>query len=1353
MDRKGRNSDRRKHGYRPARTAAAALLATGLLVLAGCAQFAALVKPDPQVVATATADEAAPLLEAGDLDAALDVYDRAVRAHPDNAGLLGDRALLALEAERVEVALDDLRTAAELAARSGDAASAEGYGALIEEIAGADPDWVGARAEQYEALPETEEVLAALEFREAMREEMIVAYEEGDLALAADLAEQNLGLAEESFGLLHRASIDAALDLANILFAGGDAFGAETVLALAIDKARSGFGPGHPVTLEAQRTLADVYESQARAEDALAVIMEASADADDGLGRGHPLAVELSIDMARRLETAGDYAGAAELLEAVCGDQRALFGTWHRNTAGCLEQYGILLSRGGDLPGARETLEEVLAIRAGVLGEADPETVATGLDLASLARQAGDHADALARIDVLRPQLAMLAADAPQRVDAMETEARVRFDLGEVEAARELAAAVHSARLDAHGAAHPLSLDALNLIGAIELRAGDFLAAEAAWTEVLDGYRAIYGPRNLATVTAMANLGLVLENQGMYDRAEPLLRSAVEISEELLGQGHPQTLSSMNNLALLHESQGLFDRAEPLYLLPLEVLGSTLGDQHPRTIAVMNNLAFLYMMEERNDQAAQLLEQAYAAWSDAVGAEHPDALKSLNNLGRVQRRMGDLDAAEATIASALEARRDSLGARHVDTQRSMRDLGMVYLDQGRLDEAEALLEETLELNEQELGLQHPYTFETLNSLADVLAAQQRQREAFDLRRTGFERRSEFLDRVLWVTNENAREGYLRLHRPELDAFLSLLPGMGEEIGGREALEVSLQRKGLLLKVSSEIQQIAALGLDQELVQLTGALRDAREDLAALTLSGPTDGDPEGHLERIRDLELRVENLQADLGRASARYRESITAVDAQDLASALPSNGALVDFLVYARADGQRALLAAVLSRDAAGEPDFALIDYPDFEAVETAISDYRFIIQDEGAGDDEVRDYGLLAWEAIWQPVAERLPEAGAVYLVPDGVLNILPFDALVDADGRYLIETTDLHVLSSPRDLLPSAIPAARGPFMVLAGPDYDTEEVVGQAVLAEVRGRRAAQQSLASPEPESADGALLMAAQSGSGSGDSSRGSRAGRFEAMRGVGLTELDSRASVVLASLRAASSGLRGLSFAPLPGAELEGTLIARQVEGSGGMPAMFSRADAEEAILADMNEAPRVLHVATHGFFLEPDEELRRRLLKAQRSSDVQIPPPGDNPLLRAGLAFAGINTNAPFLGEIDTTNDGVLTALEVLSLNLAGTELAVLSACDTGLGAIHEGEGVYGLRRAFQEAGVTEVVTSLWEVSDAGTQALMAAMYERILDGMTPREALRDAQVELMNDPRWGYPYIWAAFMIVGK
>ena len=1329
-------------------TGARMSLVLAALLLAGCAQMPGS-GPGGERYAARVAEEVAPLIESGDRDEALARYDASLEDAPDNQILLADRALLALKMDRDVEALAGLRRAVDAAVAQGDTSAARDYGEWIEQIVAQRPAWVGERIDVAEALPDDPEIAAALEFRDSMRSELDRLTRQGDMQGALEVGEQILGLSENYFGPEHALTIESTVELANLSYAAGDPAGAESLLMLALERAFAAYGDGHPRTLDIYAGLADLYEARGRGRDSLSIVREASTQADKALGPTDPRSLDLRMELARRLEAAGEYAEGAQVLEESCAAAEQTYGRWHRRTADCREQYGILLSRGGDIPGARDAFTEVLAVREAVLGDADPAILTTRLDLASLERQDGSHEAALKALSQLRDDVTeALGSEDPLLTDVEELQARVLFDLGRTGAARPLAVKVYEARLAEQGEDAPLTLDALNLIGAIDMRDGDFLAAEEAWTRVLDGYRELYGVEHLATITAMANLGLVLENQGLYDRAEPLLRTAVDSSEKLLGQGHPQTLTSMNNLALLHESQGRFDRAEPLYKLPLEVLRSTLGERHPRTIAVMNNLAYLYMLEERYEQAARMFSETRSAWAEAVGPEHQDTLKSLNNLGRVQRRMGELDAAEQTLSEALDARRRTLGERHPDTLRSMQDLGRVYLDQGRPREAETLLETTLNRAEQTLGPQHPYTFETLNALADALGAQERVREAFELRRTGFERRSRFLDRVLWVTNENAREGYIRLHRDELDAYLGLLPELEDETAGRELLEVSLQRKGLLLKVASEIRQIASLGLDSELVGLTESLEEAREELASLTLSGPNDGDPEAHLARIRELEDQVEELQAELGRASARYRESIANIGVQDLVAFMEDGSTLVDFLVHVRPDGSRALLAGVLNVQADGTPEVHLVEYADMAEVEKAIRDYREIIQEEGALDEDVDYFGNQAWERIWQPVAQYLPEDGPVYVVPDGQLNILPFDALVDADGSYLLETTDLHVLSSSRDLLPSAIPAANGDYMVMAGPDYDTEEVVGPQVLAAARSRRSARSTLAEPEVTAEDD------EDAFGPMPTSRGgSRAGRFEEMRSLSLSELDSRASMELATLRAAASGLRGLSFAPLPGAELEGELISERVDEAGNRTAMFTRAEAEEILLSELDTPPRVLHLATHGFFLKPDQELRRRLLKAQRSADIQVPPSGDNPLLRAGLAFAGINSNAPFLGEIDTSNDGVLTALEVLSLDLSGTELAVLSACETGLGQIHDGEGVYGLRRAFQEAGVQEVVVSLWEVSDAGTQALMAAMYERLMQGMPPREALRDAQRELMESPRWGYPFIWSAFMIVGK
>lgn len=1056
----------------------------------------------------------------------------------------------------------------------------------------------------------------------------------------------------------------------------------------------------------------------------------------DDQGAGN---TELITEIAAVLDALGHVDAALQLLEATCGSETATIGQTDPQSAGCLSVLAGILRRDGDLERAESLYRDVLEWQLSALGGEADATLRTRAALAELTRLQGGPDAALAELLHIKEAVtAYLPDDVLLLTEVRGLEARAHEDLGQFGEALALNEEAFEFWRARAGDAAPETLAALNFLGATYLRLGRLSEAEAAFEEALTGLQRIYGNRHRETLAVMNNLGVVLEKQGLYDRAEPVLRRALQISETLLGTGHPITLRNMANLALLLESQGNFDRAEPLYLLPIEVLSRELGEAHPDTVAIMNNLAFLYSVSERYSEAAELFERVYDSWQVSLGADHQNTLKAMNNLARSYHRLERLTEAESLLLEALDRRRSALGERHLDTLRSMHDLADVYASQARFGEAETLLRATLDLDEAVLGPQHPYTFETLNTLARVLQARGKLDQAFEQQREGFARRTEFLDRMLWVTSANAREGYIRLHRSELDQWVRLLTAFDPEVSGRELIDVALQRKGLLLRISAEIQQIADLGLDPELTELAAALTEAREALAARTLAGPRDQSGDEHLAAIGDLEDRVAELEAEIGRASALYRQAVTAVRVEDLIEHIPAGGTLVDFLVFEGESGPE-LIAGVLAREG-DVVRFSAVRYPSYGDVTQAVRTYREIIQDEGAADADVLEVGQDMYALLWAPLDKIFTAGGPVYVVPDGLLNILPFDAMADAEGRYLIETTDLHVLSSSRDLLPSVVPAAVGRVLIVAGPNYDTEDVAGTEVLAEIRGRRALRAAIIADAPAQEPLTAMSSAPN----------SRRAR---LRDISIEEIDSRGNAIKASLRAGAQGLRGMRFTPLPWAEREGRLIFEEAEEAQLDRALFVRKEAQERVLSEIVEAPWVLHLATHGYFLEPRDELRRRLLKLQRGAEVGEPPPGDNPLLRAGLAFAGVNSNAPFLGDLDTSNDGVLTALEVLGLNLGGTQLVVLSACETGLGEIHEGEGVYGLRRAFKEAGVQEIVMSLWAVSDAGTQALMSAMYERLLAGVPARDALRGAQRDLMGDPRWGYPYVWAAFTIVGK
>ncbi|MEE8433151.1 MAG: CHAT domain-containing protein, partial [bacterium] len=298
----------------------------------------------------------------------------------------------------------------------------------------------------------------------------------------------------------------------------------------------------------------------------------------------------------------------------------------------------------------------------------------------------------------------------------------------------------------------------------------------------------------------------------------------------------------------------------------------------------------------------------------------------------------------------------------------------------------------------------------------------------------------------------------------------------------------------------------------------------------------------------------------------------------------------------------------------------------------------------------------------------------------------------------GRFLAETHDLTVLSSSRDLvLPPPSGKTSAPAIVSA-PDYDHPRQVAALNAGKIRGAKT------------------------------------------RGVKLADIH---------------------VSPLPGTAVEGRLIGEMLRGKGQSPRALNGGAASEQAVAGLRR-PDILHLATHGFFLDdltPAEgktDPRRGVgviarLNPGSPGRINRPPPVGNPLARSGLALAGANRGAKGQTQADGT-DGILTAMEVLSMDLAGTRLVVLSACETGLGDIKNGEGVYGLRRAFQEAGAAAVLSTLWQVDDAGTRAFMTRFYTLFLQGKGAQDSARAVQREFIASHRWRHPFYWAPFVMVG-
>lgn len=1146
------------------------------------------------------------------------------------------------------------------------------------------------RLRQAEALPEAAQGLDQVFYDMAAEAEGL--FRQGDPA-ALQVQQGSLQFAQELFGPRHWFSALALEKLSLYLLQLGQTEQATRALDQAYEIASEQLGADHPSSIAILLAGNRIQLKFGNIKAALDILNLAAEQYADALGPAHDMWIAARLLQVDLLTGMNEWSQARDVLAPVCQVQAQSRSRWHPNTLSCRRQEASLLAALGQEAEAELVMQENLELSIAALGEKSSNSLDTMLELAELERGRGDFRAARERLEQV---LQLTELGGSYWLMAKNYLIRVYTDEGSFQAAVKLINELLPTA-KAYWNKDPVNYYSMLMEKArLQQQLGLLGEAENTFRQTLTGLKKEVGEAALLTVIAGSNLGQLYEQMGLFDEAEPLLKTALDQFVRIQGVTSPDASRARSNLALLFEGQGNFREAEPLYLQSYELLSEKYGPAYNDAVAIQNNLAFLYMLMQDFARAEAQFVRVVDNWTNSLGRDHPRRLKALNNLGRVQLNQNRLVEAEQTLLSALTIRKSKLGDRHPDVIRSMIDLGKTFLAQERLAEADTLLTDTVKLSEAVLGDQHPYTFDAINSLAATKQMNNQLNEAIELRQQGFLRRSLFLDRMLWITGENAREGYLRLYRQEFDDYLALLALVGGSENAKRALQLSLHRKGLLLKITSEIQQIGRMSLDPKLADLAIKLRQSRESLATLTLSGPTTDTAGRHPQALYELEQRVNELQGELGRASVQYRSSIAPLDVDKLEQAVTSNKALVDFLAYS-SQGQHRYVASVLVNKA-GRVEYHLIDFPDGAQIDQGIAEYRDVIQDLSVEDEELFEYGQDSYAAIWQPVEAVLEGLDYVYLIPDGLLNILPFTALVTASEEYLVQSVDLHILTSGRDLLPSYFTLSEGKYLMFAGPDYDSSEVINTSLIND----------------------------------------------------LTEQPVSTSL---TVRGAGSGLRGLRFVPLPGAEKEGQIIVDKVMGSNIPIDSFTKAAAQELVINQLTETPSILHIASHGFFLRANENLKKRLLKLQRGSELQIPPPGDNPLLRAGLAFAGVNTNAPFLGRIDTQNDGILTALEVLDLRLSGTKLVVLSACETGLGEIHEGEGVYGLRRAFQEAGVAEIVSSLWEVSDAGTQALMTGFYDKMITGTAPRDALRQVQLELIESSEWSYPYVWSAFMMVGS
>jgi CHAT domain-containing protein/tetratricopeptide (TPR) repeat protein len=1054
-----------------------------------------------------------------------------------------------------------------------------------------------------------------------------------------------------------------------------------------------------------------------------------------------------AFEEGRGLKAAGQYAQAMRPIERALKLRETALGELHPAVASCLSLLGDVHQLQGHYTQAEPLFQRALAIRQAALSQNHPDVAASLNELASLYTSQGLYARAQPLHErALEIREEALGRNHPDVAESLHNLAILYMTLGLGERAGPLLQRALEIREEALGDNHPDVATSLNVLGVLYRRQALYSRAEPLLQRALAIREKVFGPNHRDVANSLHNLADLYSSQGHHARAELYYERSLAIREAVLGPTHLAVAYSLHGLADLYLFQGSYTRAEPLLHRALAIQKSALGPAHPSIAISLRVLASIYEAQGLHAQAESLLREALAIQESALGQDHPDIADSLHILANLYSIQGLYARAEPLLLRALAIREARLGKDHPYVADSLNSLADIYLAQGhpartaplleralaiqekavgqndarvadtvrrlashyffqgRYAQAAPLHERALAIREAVFGEHHPDVILSLQGLALTRLAQHRLADALTLFERALASSETQLRQELFTFSDASLSSILQLLRADEERLYALTRRHpGDARVRRLALSAALLRKGRAAGELAATSRIIYRSLGQEDHSTFERLRTLRTQFATASLAGPGPLSAAEHQQRLKDLVHQSDVLEARLAERSAPLRalsaQPPVAEIVDRVAAVLPRNGALVEFIAYDD--------SPLIPKP--GSPPSQLQKERRYMAL-LLFADGRSYAHDLGPAEPidraALRMHDMLSRQAVsyrraaqelhalvFRPLMPHLAKVQRLLLSPDGQLALIPFAAL--HDGRnFLLDVLDITYLTSGKDLLRhlNEAPAANS-VVVLADPDFDSAPAV-HAV---------------EPAPVLVERSIALE-----------------RFFSSRLVELPDV---------------------SWPSLPGTRQEAEAIQRLFPHA---TLLLGRAATKDALLK--LPTPGILHIATHGFFLKDAAAPANIRGLGGPAAPGGFPPAQHvpDPLLRSGLVLAGADAPAS-QSQAPPREHSLVTALELAGMDLWGSQLVVLSACDTGRGDIKLGQGVHGLRRALVVAGAETLVTSLWQINDGTTHELMESYYRNLMTGQGRAAALRQAMRELRR--KYSHPHFWAPFIAIGK
>ncbi|MEY4930735.1 MAG: hypothetical protein RI909_1459, partial [Bacteroidota bacterium] len=1001
---------------------------------------------------------------------------------------------------------------------------------------------------------------------------------------------------------------------------------AEKYLNDIIDIKTSLFGSDAPETHLSRLKLANFYlDNTNKISDAASIYEQSYTKLiSNQIGAWHKDHLEILNHIASLYELTDKYSESNEALEKATFVARSKYSDKDY-------QYGIELNQIAKLQiklGSYEKAEENLTKSLKILEDFRKDdtkkiyliqAIETQASLFGIKGLFDEAEDALSRSEkLIKNSDKILGSDNLNTANELSS---LFIQLGRYSATQELLITLISEYEKLYGTSSVRLISPLINMGKLTLAKGDYTEATKIADRATKIATSVYGEKSTKSAPAQKLQSDIDYAIGDYENAEKNIVKALESQQKQFGRYHIEVAKSLAQLGIIKFYKGdKPSEIEKILAEAQDIMGSRLGKENPQYADILKNVAIVKISEKKFSEAVSALTQAEAIWRNKTGTKTNINAASIYTLtGDLFYQTKNYKKAEEFYTQARDIYEKYFNKTHPEYVKILSKQSKVYYMEGNFKKAKSNIEQALSNYEIFIKQYFP-------------ALSEREKAKY------------------WNTIKGDFEFYNTLAFGQLEDFRDLTG---------KVYDYQLLTKALLLSSSIKIRE-RILASNDEVLKNSYLQWIEKKEFLTIALSMSTDQLLENGIDP-NALTVEIEKLERDISEKSELFSQSFDnkKITYQNVQKALNKNEVAIEMIRYRHFNHSftdSVVYVALFVGSDNSRPKAIIMP-------EGARLEKRFLSYYRNAITTKIQDE--FSYKVFWQPIESKIGTASTIYLSPDGVYNQINLEAIPTPDGKYVIDNSNIVIVSNTKDLH-----------------------------LRKIKKKQ------------------LIAANNA-----------------------TMFGNPTFYLTASTRR--------DIASLPGTEKEVDELDALLKKNGWVTNEYVEVSASEEQVKNLI-SPKIFHIATHGFYtptITQDEFADLTESEAMMT---------ENPLLKTGLLLTGA-------GDIMNKNkynynleSGILTAYEAMSLNLDQTDLVVLSACETGLGDISNGEGVYGLQRAFLVAGAKVLIMSMFKVDDEATQKLILSFYRKWLATNNLRQSFVNAKKELRVD--YPEPYYWGTFMMIG-